>query len=409
MDKKTIKLYEKEFGNEFVDLSTDEKGNKIFYKNNSNEVFYEDLKFKEDHSSQIKKYLKYKIDNNLLIEEYENYILIVDEKGDYIVHREDLELFLRKEKYDGSKEYQNKRNEVFVELLDVLSDLKKYQANEITKKQLFLNADKRTRKSDFTFHEFIEKYENSNMESELNHLFTGKDIPKIKLLTSNQNKLKEFKELFKNDDLAIYKDNEQPEIEIATGKDIKEIQGERIDVILHKVLDDSVESYSMVEDTILTIYNKETKSNEEIVDIKYVLNDLLENNDKYDLSKTQWTTTLALKTKEKVLVYTGIIYGKIVPKKYIENTFGFDSVFVPYDGVKMYTNKNDKYDYGMKKNSEEKTLKELDDVGEKKYFSARAKACQCLLNNELEQELELTELKAEIKKLEKKNKLVYQK
>lgn len=155
----------------------------------------------------------------------------------------------------------------------------------------------------------------------------------MKLVSSNKNKIAEFKSILGN------------LIEIVPGKDLKEIQGTMDEVIIYKSLDAGVDF--VVEDTILII------DGVEVVDIKWNQEDKLKN-----CKKASWVTSLGYNDGENIFIYRGIINGIIVEPKV--DGFGFDPYFLP-DGSDL-------------------TLSELDKENKKDLFSARKIALSQLLN-----------------------------
>jgi len=158
-------------------------------------------------------------------------------------------------------------------------------------------------------------------------------MEKYYLVSSNEDKLKEFKNIL-------------PEIKLKKGIDLKEVLSNSLDVILYKVLELGQE-YNIVEDTILEIYIKgEWK---ELVDIRF----LIEKGEisQYEGLKARWLTSLGVLKNEEIFVYRGIIDGVLSFNKYIKDSFGFDSFFYP--------------------NGKNKSLFELNKEGLKSNYSAR--------------------------------------
>lgn len=160
------------------------------------------------------------------------------------------------------------------------------------------------------------------------------------LLTSNENKIKEFKSIL-GDKLILQK-----------GKDLKEIDGTVDEVILYKALESG--NGFIVEDTILEVDGKE------IVDIRYCL-------DKYSKKDVEasWIVSLGYNNGNEISIYRGIIKGKLVSIKNIpDDSFGFDSYFIPKEN-----------------NEDNQSLYELNKSGLKDNYSARKLALLNLLNN----------------------------
>jgi inosine/xanthosine triphosphate pyrophosphatase family protein len=161
---------------------------------------------------------------------------------------------------------------------------------------------------------------------------------KFILISSNQNKIKEFR--------SILKDS----ITIKEGIDLKEVLGNKDEVILYKSLEAGA-GY-IVEDTILEVEGKE------VVDIKYCL-------EKYSNINinANWIVTLGYNNGTEIKVYRAVIGGVLKRIDLIPaDSFGFDSYFIP-DGT-------------------HKSLYELDKEGKKDFFSARKHALYLLKYDE---------------------------
>jgi inosine/xanthosine triphosphate pyrophosphatase family protein len=163
--------------------------------------------------------------------------------------------------------------------------------------------------------------------------FFKKDWKKYSLLSSNQNKIAEFKRFGLG-------------INIKTGKDLAEIQGTDLEVILHKSKDSG--DFTIVEDTSLDIQNFDIG-----VNVRWLQNNL----DKTIGNNAFWKVLLGANDGKQISVYQGMVQGKIVSPK--GEGFGFDSYFQPL-GSKL-------------------TLAELEEIGKKDLFSARKKAVENLL------------------------------
>ena len=157
------------------------------------------------------------------------------------------------------------------------------------------------------------------------------------LVTSNQNKIREFQKLV-------------PDIKIEEGSDIKEVLGNMDEVIIHKSKDKG-ENY-LVEDSILLI------NGEEVVDIKWKMNELKEGD------KVTWIVSLGYNNGDCIYIFRGVIEGTITLNGNIG--FGFDSYFIPVDC------------------KEGLSLAELDILGKKEEFSARKLALQNFIDIKLE-------------------------
>ena len=154
----------------------------------------------------------------------------------------------------------------------------------------------------------------------------------VKLITSNPYKFKEFQKLI-------------PNISMENGQDLKEVDGTKEEVAIYKAL--MAGDNCMVEDTILEVNGKE------IVDIRWKIKELKTG------QKSVWITTLALNKNNHIILFKGEISGTLDTEKFIKDTFGFDSVFIP--------------------NNSNKSLHEL--KNEKDNFSARKLAIQNFMKN----------------------------
>lgn len=154
------------------------------------------------------------------------------------------------------------------------------------------------------------------------------------ILTSNKDKIREINEL-------------APHIKTEKGPDLKEVLGNKDEVIIYKTLQ-TFPGY-IVEDTILEI------DGEEVVDIKWKLNDLK------DGTEVKWIVSLGYFFSDSVIkIYRGEICGTVIKPDVIpENSFGFDPYFIP--------------------NGNTKTLHELRLCGEKDKYSPRKLALTNLI------------------------------
>jgi inosine/xanthosine triphosphate pyrophosphatase family protein len=153
----------------------------------------------------------------------------------------------------------------------------------------------------------------------------------MKIVTSNINKLKEFKRIL-------------PDIESVSGKDLREVQGTPEEVVIYKAIDAGKDL--IVEDTILII------DGEEIVDIKWKIQEL-KNLKSVDTIKATWQVMLGYNNGSHIEIYKGIVNGIIIPDSK-EEGFGFDPYFLP-DGSDV-------------------VLSVLEKEGNKDKFSARRNA-----------------------------------
>lgn len=165
------------------------------------------------------------------------------------------------------------------------------------------------------------------------------------LVSSNENKIAEFRRF-------------GLKFDVQKGADIKEVDGDMDEVIIHKSISAGVNK--IVEDTILVI------EGEEIVDIRYRINEFSKN------SYAEWVVSLGYNDGVSVRVYRGVIKGRIIKTKDISG-FGFDSYFIP--------------------EGSDKTLSELDKIGEKDSFSARKIAVYNLLKDKYVLKININDIK----------------
>jgi len=148
-------------------------------------------------------------------------------------------------------------------------------------------------------------------------------------VTSNENKLREFREYF-------------PEIRAEKGADLPEVDADPDTVVLYKAL--AAGAGRVVEDTILTV------EGEEVVDVRWKIEHLPVG------ASAVWEVRLGYNDGNEIHIYKGEVPGKIVEAA--GAGFGFDPVFLP--------------------EGSDKTLGEL---GEKKrLFSARRLALEAFKN-----------------------------
>jgi len=168
------------------------------------------------------------------------------------------------------------------------------------------------------------------------------------LKSSNEFKINEFKRIL-GDQLKIEK-----------GNDLPEVDSKVIDVIIYKSI--AAGKNVIVEDTTLTI------DGEEIVDIKWKVNELKNNN---SLTPAIWKTYIAYNDGEYIRLYEGLVNGVIVPDSK-DKGYGFDPYFLP-DGSDV-------------------TLAVLAQEGNKDKFSARQKALINLISNRLFDRVEIKDI-----------------
>lgn len=160
---------------------------------------------------------------------------------------------------------------------------------------------------------------------------------RLKLATSNENKIREFQKIVGNI------------IEVVKDRDLPEVKGTIDEVIIHKALDAGKDF--VVEDTVLIVNGKE------IVDIRWKLNELKEGDE------ARWITSIGYNDGENIKIFRGTIDGLITKRKGDEG-FAFDPFFVPIEN-----------------NPNQFTLKELDVLGAKNNYSARNSALNDFTDN----------------------------
>lgn len=156
----------------------------------------------------------------------------------------------------------------------------------------------------------------------------------MKLVTSNENKLKEFKRLGLE------------ELEIEKGRDLEEVDADSQTVIIYKALEAGEER--IVEDTSLHVEGEDVGAN-----VRWLLEDI----SRYNGKEAKWEVLLGENKGEFINVYQGLIEGTLTNRFENQNLgFGFDAYFIP--------------------KGEEKTLFELEEEGRKDEFSARKLAVE---------------------------------
>lgn len=207
--------------------------------------------------------------------------------------------------------------------------------------------------------EMINVLENTNFE-----YFKSQ---KLVIATSNASKLNEIKRII-------------PDIEVLPfAKDIEEVDGSIDEVILHKAKDARYQNHIQVGTTILVedtiIRNEDT--DKDITDIKWNIDSLEEG------TNVKMITTLALNDGINVYVFRGKQDGVITRKRGNEG-FAFDPYFIPNE---LYTPFKETFSLDGVQYSKlypNHTLAELDKLGIKDIFSARAKALKYLSEFRLE-------------------------
>jgi inosine/xanthosine triphosphate pyrophosphatase family protein len=164
------------------------------------------------------------------------------------------------------------------------------------------------------------------------------DISTIQLVTSNDDKLKEFRRFGLT--LAIEK-----------GLDLQEVAGTSEEVVIYKAIEAG--ENKLVEDTILMI------EGEEVVDIRNKIDEMA----LFEECQAVWVVSLALLQAGNIYVATARVNGHIkAPKKRPADAFGFDAYFHPSD------------------NKEGLSLYALDALGEKDRYSARKRAVEAFVH-----------------------------
>ena len=161
----------------------------------------------------------------------------------------------------------------------------------------------------------------------------------LKLVTSNENKLKEFK--------RFGLDN----IEIEKGLDLREVESDAETVILYKALEAG--KGRIVEDTSLEVEGADVG-----VNVRWMIDNLQELAGR----KAVWKVMLGHNDGQEIHLYESTIEGILVETGDVGG-FGFDSIFKP--------------------NGTDFTLHQLESLGEKDSYSARKDAVQNLINNKV--------------------------
>ena len=175
-------------------------------------------------------------------------------------------------------------------------------------------------------------------------------IQDLILGSSNQNKIKEY--------LSFGLDLKTQAI-----PDLREVNGSAMDVIIYKVLELN-QDHVILEDTSLEVDGAEIG-----VNAKWLMMEL-RTNPSFNGRKAYWNVYLGVKIGDKLSIMLSTIHGTIDQSRAENTAFGFDSVFVP-DGT-------------------DKTLYELKILNQKHLFSARKKAIDKLIKNEIDLEFEVS-------------------
>ncbi len=158
-----------------------------------------------------------------------------------------------------------------------------------------------------------------------------------KIISSNQTKINEYTRFGIKD------------LEVISGKDIREVSGTSEEVIIYKALEAG--ENIIVEDAILII------DGIEIVDIKYQLENLSSFIGKTAIFKI----TLGFQSNGVIKTFMAELHGNIQDLEKQNDNFGFDYCFIPKGSLK--------------------SLYELDKLGLKDNFSPRRMAVNQLLQN----------------------------
>lgn len=142
--------------------------------------------------------------------------------------------------------------------------------------------------------------------------FGDEEILDWKINTSNQGKLKEFREIFNNYGATLN----------ATTVDIKEIDADEVSVVIHKA--SQLDEHVIVDDTSLNVEGADVGIN-----VKWLIDHLSELEGK----RACWSVLLAYREGDQVYIYQGEVLGTIV-KPRGSSGFGFDPYFLP-DGSKL--------------------------------------------------------------------------
>jgi len=170
----------------------------------------------------------------------------------------------------------------------------------------------------------------------------------MKLVTSNKQKLEEFKRIL-------------PEIEAVQGKDLREVDGTHEEVIIYKSIEAG--KGTIVEDTILIVQG------EEVVDVKWKIEELKKHKDS---AHCVWVTILGVNNGNSIKLYKGSIKG-IINSNSKDPGLSFDPYFIP-EGSTV-------------------SLGYLDSVGKKDDFSARKKALMNLKTNNSSSRVKIKDIK----------------
>lgn len=172
----------------------------------------------------------------------------------------------------------------------------------------------------------------------------------FKLVSSNQNKLREYNRF------GLH-------IQIEPGKDLKEVNGTDVEVIIHKAKDAG--PMHIVEDTSLNVEGASVG-----VNVRWLLDNLATLAGR----KATWVVMIGVNTGDAIEVYKGEIVGTLTTpaEGTPSNGFGFDPYFVP--------------------RGSNETMAALDAKGQKDNYSARKAAIRNMLDGKAIKRVELKDI-----------------
>lgn len=187
-------------------------------------------------------------------------------------------------------------------------------------------------------------------------------MKKFKLVSTNLNKIKEFRKILGDSLIGVVKPN-----------DIKEVVGNIDDVIVYKTKD--IDKDCIIEDTILILLDKNFNHKKEIIDIKWKINSLKEG----QLVKS--VTSIGYNDGKYIYIFRGEQIGIITKTRPSKYGFGYDQYFVPIQLKDYIDNKNIPV-----------TLSELLIHGKKNMFNSRYKAIINLKKNKYIYKIKITNI-----------------
>ncbi len=157
---------------------------------------------------------------------------------------------------------------------------------------------------------FLFGYKTMILESIQKLIEESLNLNELKLVTSNLNKLREYQRYGLSN------------LKIEKGRDLPEVAGTDIEVILYKALDAGVNC--IVEDTSLNVKGYPDFG----VNIRWAINNLKSVNP--NGVHAEWVVLLGVNDGVNINVYKGSVIGLIKPIENVpENAFGFDPYFFP--------------------------------------------------------------------------------